>query len=49
LIFQFRFDLVFNVKYSVSGFFGFGIRTPLQCKSILVCENSKTELKRFHK
>jgi len=26
------------------GFFGFGIRISSQCKSMLVCENSKTEL-----
>jgi len=27
---------------------GFGIRTPPQCKSILVCENTKTESTYFH-
>jgi len=43
------FGSVFNLKYSVLVFFGFGIRTPLQCKSILVCENTKTESVNFHK
>jgi len=31
------------------GFFGFGIPPPQQCKSILVCENTKTESINFHK
>jgi len=31
------------------GFFGFDIRTPPQCKSILVYENSKAESINFHK
>jgi len=49
-IFQFWLGSFFNLKYSVSLFFGFGIRTPLQCKSILlVCENTKTESINFHK
>ena len=39
----FNFGSVFNLKYSVSFFFGFGVHTPPQCKSILVCENTKTE------
>ena len=30
-------------------FFGFGIHRPPQCKSILVCENSKMESIKFHK
>jgi len=47
---QFRFSSVFSLKYSVSFFFGFGICTPPQCKSILlVCENTKTESINFHK
>jgi len=45
-----QFGSVFSPKYSVSVFFfGFGIRTPPQCKSILVCENTKTEPINFHK
>jgi len=48
-IFQFRFDSVFNLKYSVSFFFDFGIRTPPQCMSILVRENTKRESINFHK
>jgi len=36
-ILRFWFDSVFSVKYSVSVFCSFCIRTPLQCKSILVC------------
>jgi len=39
-IFQFQFD---SVKFSISStlfrFFDFGIRTPLQYKTILVCEH----------
>jgi len=31
------------------GFFSFGILTPPQCKSILVCENTKMESINFHK
>jgi len=38
--FQIRFDLVFNLKYSVSVLFSFGIRTSLQRSSILVWENT---------
>jgi len=30
-------------------FFGFGIRTPPQCKSIVVCKNTKAESTNFHK
>jgi len=48
-IFQFRFDFVFNLKYSVSFFSVFGIRTPPQYKSILVCDNTKMEFINFHK
>jgi len=49
--FQFRFD---SVRFSISStwfrfFFGFGIRTPLQCKSILVCENTNVDSINFHK
>jgi len=37
-------DFSILVRFSsVLFFFGFGIRTPPQCKSILVCENSKIE------
>jgi len=44
-----RFCSVFNLKYSVKFCFGFGIHTPPQSKSFLVCENTKTELINFHK
>ena len=35
----------FGFRFQVLGFvfFGFGIRTPPQCMSILVCENTKTD------
>jgi len=48
----FNFGLIrFGFQSQVLGFscYSFGIRTPLRCKSILVCENTKTELINFHK
>ena len=49
-IFKFRFD---SIRFSISStqfrFFGFDIPTPPQCKSILVCENTKTESINFHR
>jgi len=49
-IFQFWFD---SVRLSISStrfqFFTFCICTPPQCKSIQVCENTKTELINFDK
>ena len=50
-IFQIRFD---SVRFSISStrvlvFFGFGICTPPQCRSIPVCENTKTESINFDK
>jgi len=44
-IFQFWFDSV----WFQSQVLGFCIRTPAQCKSIVVCENTKMELINFHK
>jgi len=41
-IFRFRFGFQSQVL-------DFGIRTPPQCKSILVCENTKMESINFHK
>jgi len=49
-IFQFRFD---SVRFSLSSihfqFFSFDIRTPPQCKRMLVCENTKRGSINFHK
>jgi len=44
-IFKFRFDSISSTQFRF--FFGFGIHTPLQCNSILVCENTKTESIKF--
>jgi len=46
-IFQIRFG--FQPQVLGFGFFGFGISTPPQCKSIPVCENTNTELINLHK
>ena len=43
-IFQLQFDSVhFSISSTWFHFFGFGICTSSQCKSILVCENTKTD------
>jgi len=43
-IFQLWFSLVwFSISSTQFHFFGFSIRISPQCKSILVCENTKTE------
>jgi len=48
--FDFSISVSFGFQYQVHGFgfFSFGIRTPPQCKSILVCKNTKTESINFH-
>jgi len=47
LIDQFAFFNFGLIRFSISStrfrFFDFGIRTPPRCKSILVCENTKTQ------
>jgi len=47
--FKFR-SIRFGFQYQVLGFvfFSFSLRTPPQCKSILVCENTKTESINFN-